>query len=186
ILFLFMSLMNRYINLKNILWIFTFFYLISNPNKFAFDISFHLVFLACFSIIYLNFLFEKINIHTYKKAFLISIFTTIFIMPYIFYIFSGISLLSFISNLLGAIVVSLITILGFLSILFSFIFNDLNYFISFILKLFIDYFILLGDIFFGFYLDYKGNKINLFFIVLIYVIYLIIYFLFFMKTKIKI
>lgn len=105
--------------------------LFANPMLFRWDIGFQLSFLATIGIIYLYPFFEKYFLHlvetrhclvsTIAEILFLSLSAQIFVLPIIIFNFKTLSLISLLANILILPIVPLTMLLGFITIMTSFI-----------------------------------------------------------------
>lgn len=182
--------------------------IILNPRISAYDISFHLSFLATFGILFVfPFLKSSLKINLNKIAdkylekkldknknnflrkifsslyeiFLVTLSIQIVTLPYLGFIFGYISIFGIFANILVLPVLPLIMLLGFLTFLFSFSFFISSLF-GFLLSIFSNYVFFVAKIFSGF--SFSKLEINFSFLFLVIYYFCLILFLIF-ETKRK-
>lgn len=172
--------------------------IILNPKISAYDISFHLSFLATFAILFVfpilrsllkinldkfknkNIFFRKVFLSLYE-IFLITLSIQIVTLPYISFVFGYISIFGIFANILVLPILPLIMILGFLTFVFSFSFLLSSVF-GFLLSIFSDYIFFVAKVFSEF--SFSKLEINFSFLFLvIYYFCLILFLIFEIKRK---
>lgn len=168
--------------------------IILNPRISAYDISFHLSFLATFGILFVfpilrsllkinldkNNFFQKI-FHSLYEIFLVTLAIEIVTIPYLGFTFGYISVLGIFANILVLPTLAIIMLLGFLTFVFSFSFFISSIF-GFILSIFSDYIFWIAKIFSEF--SFSKLIINFSFLFLvIYYLCLILFLIFETKRK---
>jgi competence protein ComEC len=172
--------------------------IILNPRISAYDISFHLSFLATFAILFvfpilrsllkINLSKEKVKNNFLRKTFyslyeifLVTMSIQIVTLPYLSFIFGYVSIFGVFANILVLPVLPLIMLLGFLTFLFSFSFYISSVF-GFLLSIFSNYVFWIAKVFGS--LSFSKLEINFSFLFLVIYYFCLILFLIF-ETKRK-
>jgi len=105
--------------------------LLINPMLLRYDIGFQLSFLATLGIVYLypileNYLIKKNRVFGIREIVFLTISAQIFVLPIILLNFGKLSLISSLANLLVLPIIPLTMFLGFMLIVFQFIFPPLG------------------------------------------------------------
>lgn len=183
--------------------------IIINPRISAYDISFHLSFLATFGILFVfpilksllrinlnknsekniekssdknldkNNFFKKIFISLYE-IFLVTLTIEIVTIPYLGFIFGYVSIFGIFANILVLPILPLVMLLGFLTFLFSFSFFISSLF-GFLLSFFSDYIFFVAKIFSN--LSFSKLEINFSFLFLVIYYFCLVMFLIFENKR---
>ena len=172
--------------------------IILNPKISAFDTSFHLSFLATFSILFIfpifkylfNLNFEKIKSNFLRKflqsiyeIFLITLSIQVVTLPYVCFIFGYISPLGIFANIFVLPFLPLVMLLGFL-IFFFYFSNIISFALGALLSFFSSYIFFIAKFFSSF--NVSKIEIDFSFLFLIVYYFCIILFLLFEIKRIKI
>lgn len=182
---------------KQTLFLISLFMIICNPKISAFDISFHLSFLATFAILFLypnlKYLF-RLDLVKYKikntfikniftslyEIFLITLSIQIITLPYVSFIFGYISPFGIFANILVLPILPIVMFLGFMTFLFSFSFF-LSTIFGLTLSLFSKYIFSIAEYFASF--SFAKLEIDFSFLFLIFYYLLVIIFLYFENKR---
>lgn len=175
-IFVFYSLLaqvfNKSYNVKFIFYVFILCYSLFNPLGAVYNSSFHLSVIAVGTIIYADNLVKLITEHVVKQYFLIIFCIFFTTAPYISYMFGGVSLFSVFSNALSLPIVSIVTILGVITIIVSTLSSVLGSILGYILNVFVDILVSVAKIF---AVSVDGINIDMSFIVLYYILTAFLY-----------
>ena len=172
--------------------------IILNPKISAYDISFHLSFLATFGILFVFPILKsllKINLNKLKdknnflrkiflslyEIFLVTLSIQIVTLPYTSFVFGYVSIFGIFANILVLPFLPIIMLLGFLTFIFSFSFLLSSVF-GFLLSIFSDYVFFIAKVFSEF--SFSKLEINFSFLFLVIYYFCLILFLIF-ETKRK-
>lgn len=166
--------------------------IIINPRISAYDISFHLSFLATFAILFVFPILQsslKINLDkkiegdfikkiflTLYEIFLLTLSIQIVTLPYLGFVFGYVSIFGVFANILVLPILPLVMLLGFLTFLFSFSFLISSVF-GFLLSIFSNYIFFVAKIFSEF--SFSKLEINFSFLFLVIYYFCLILFLIF-------
>lgn len=174
--FVFYSLLaqifNKSYNVKFIFYVFILGYTLLNPIGAIYNSSFHLSVMAVGTIIYGDILISLITKNVVKQYFLMIFFIFISTTPYIAYTFGGVSLFSIFSNALSLPIVSLITVLGIITILVSCVSTILGSVLGYVLNIFVEILLYVSKVF---AISLNTININMSFIVLYYLFGILLY-----------
>lgn len=189
---------------KQTLFLVTLVMIIINPRISAYDISFHLSFLATFAILFVFPILQsslKINLDKFKNnytdkkiedSFIKKIFLTLYeiflltlsiqivTLPYLGFVFGYVSIFGVFANILVLPILPLVMLLGFLTFLFSFSFLISSVF-GFLLSIFSDYIFFIAKIFSEF--SFSKLEINFSFLFLVIYYFCLILFLIFENKR---
>ena len=144
---------NKNYNVKYILWVFVGLFCIYDPFAAIYNASFHLSVLATFGLIYgveVASLIAKNKLYQYLFSIIsVSLFTT----PYLIHVFGGVSLVNIPVNFISLPIASLITVLGVVTLIMSFIFPLLGTVLGFLLTFIVDFLIKIAETFSVFYVS---------------------------------
>lgn len=179
------NIFNKNHNSKYIFWFFTLSFLIFSPVSSVYSASFHLTFLATFTIIYSQKIIEKITNFNFYQYILNIMCIFLFTTPYIVYTFGGVSLLAIFSNLFSLGLSSIIVVFSVFVVLVSFILPILALVSGYILEFLVKLLVAINKVFSSSYFSLEGIDLNVAGLVLCYLSFIIIFYFLDLALKAK-